>query len=261
MSVAAKRFTRRRFLTAACLAAPLLALGEATALEPQWVRLRSVKLGRPNPTHRIVHFTDLHYKGDRHHLESVVRQINSLNSDVVCFTGDLMEDGQFLPETLEVLAGVKAPMYGVPGNHEYWSHVPFDGINKCFASTGGAWLLDEAVTTADGRINIIGATCLHSAPPPPPLEASRPTLLLAHYPAYVKKLGARTYDLILAGHSHGGQVRLPFYGALGVPFGVDQYDLGLFQTPAGPLYVNPGIGWFYCPIRFLCRPEITVFEV
>jgi uncharacterized protein len=56
-------------------------------------------------------------------------------------------------------------------------------------------------------------------------------------------------------------VRLPFYGALIDGFGVGRYDLGLFQTPAGPLYVNPGIGWFPWPIRFNCRPEITVFEI
>jgi uncharacterized protein len=56
-------------------------------------------------------------------------------------------------------------------------------------------------------------------------------------------------------------VRLPFYGPIAVPFGVDEFDLGLFQTAAGPLYVNPGIGWFPVPIRFRCRPEITVIEI
>ena len=82
-----------------------------------------------------------------------------------------------------------------------------------------------------------------------------------HYPAWVKKLGDAKYDLLLAGHSHGGQVRLPFFGPVHVPFGVEEYDMGLFHTTRGPLYVNPGIGWFPVPIRFNCRPEITVFEV
>ena len=66
---------------------------------------------------------------------------------------------------------------------------------------------------------------------------------------------------MLAGHSHGGQVRIPFYGSIIVPFFVDEYDLGLFQTNAGPLYVNPGIGWVYLNVRFNCRPEITVIEI
>jgi len=61
--------------------------------------------------------------------------------------------------------------------------------------------------------------------------------------------------------SHGGQVRIPFYGPLMLPFGVNQYDLGLFQTPSGPLYVNAGIGYFHLNVRFNCRPEITVFEI
>ncbi len=66
-----------------------------------------------------------------------------------------------------------------------------------------------------------------------------------HYPAWIKYQGDQRFDLALAGHSHGGQVRIPFYGALVLPEGVDQYDLGLFQTRSGPLYVNPGIGWYY----------------
>jgi hypothetical protein len=82
-----------------------------------------------------------------------------------------------------------------------------------------------------------------------------------HYPAWAKKLGGQKFDLMLAGHSHGGQVRIPFYGALITPFGVDGYDLGFYQTPAGPLYVNPGIGWYYVNARFNCRPEITVIEI
>jgi hypothetical protein len=85
-------------------------------------------------------------------------------------------------------------------------------------------------------------------------------ILLLHYPAWVKKLGGQRFDLLLAGHSHGGQVRLPFFGALMLAYGVDEYDRGLFQTPNGPLYVNPGLGWFVTRARFGCRPEITVIE-
>ena len=77
-----------------------------------------------------------------------------------------------------------------------------------------------------------------------------------HYPAWAKKLGGQQFDLCSPGHSHGGQVRLPFYGPLFVPYGVDEYDLGLYQTPAGPLYVNAGIGYIYgYNFRFNCRPK------
>jgi hypothetical protein len=59
-----------------------------------------------------------------------------------------------------------------------------------------------------------------------------------HYPAWIEKLEGKGFDLVLAGHSHGGQVRLPFYGPVFLPFGVGRYDLGLFRTVSGPLYVN-----------------------
>ena len=57
------------------------------------------------------------------------------------------------------------------------------------------------------------------------------------------------------------QVRLPFLGAVLIPGGVRAYDLGLFQTAAGPLYVGAGVGWFYLNTRFNCRPEITLIEL
>ena len=84
---------------------------------------------------------------------------------------------------------------------------------------------------------------------------------MMHYPAWVKRLGDQKFDLILAGHSHGGQVRIPFHGPIFVPFWVDEFDLGMFETRWGRLYVNPGIGWFPVPYRLFCRPEITVIEV
>ena len=77
----------------------------------------------------------------------------------------------------------------------------------------------------------------------------------------MKKLRRQKFDLMLAGHSHGGQVRIPLYGPIFVPFGVDEYVKGSFSTESGPLYVHPGIGWFPWPIRFNCRSEITVFEI
>jgi hypothetical protein len=259
--VRAGLFSRRRFLIAALLAAPLLAAADARCIEPKWVRTRRLRLGSGKATHRFVHFTDVHHKGDRAYLESVVRRINALSPDFVCFTGDLIEEGRHLAEALDIFAGIKSPLYGVPGNHDYWSKAAFDGIEKCLAATGGAWLLDNQRVSGDGKFTIIGATCLHSQPAPLRANPATRSILLMHYPAWVDQLGGQRYDLLLAGHSHGGQVRIPFYGAVIVPFAVGPYVMGSFDTAAGPLYVNPGIGWFPVPIRFNCRPEITVFEV
>jgi predicted MPP superfamily phosphohydrolase len=255
------RISRRKFLATALLAMPCLTVADAKLIEPTWLKVQRVTLGS-NPTHRFVHFSDVHHKGDRAYLQAVVDQINSLAPDFVCFTGDIIEDGKFLDEALAILSGVKFPMYGVPGNHDYWSKISFAPVHQCFNATGGAWLLDESRHIAGGKINLIGITCKKANQGQLPLDPQAKNLLLFHYPAWAKKLGGQKFDLMLAGHSHGGQVRIPFFGAPILPYGTAEYDLGRFQTPAGPLYVNPGIGYIGSyDIRFNCRPEITVIEI
>jgi uncharacterized protein len=254
------RINRRHFIFLSLAATPALVCADASWLEPQWVKTRFIKLPGNNPTHRIVHITDIHHKGDRPYLESVVAKINCLSPDAVCFTGDLIEQKRFIPETLEILQKIKSPLYGVPGNHDYWSHGNFAEIEKAFAATGGAWLMDSQATMADGKVHITGVTCLRGKPAALPPKPDGKNIMLLHYPLMAERV-AHPFDLILAGHSHGGQVRIPFYGALLLPYWVGKYEVGMFQVPAGPLYVNPGIGWMGTPLRFNCRPEITVFEI
>ncbi len=253
--------SRRKFIASVLLATPCVALADAKLVEPGWLKVRHQKIGSATK-HRFIHFSDLHHKGDREYLESVVKTITDLAPDFVCFTGDIIEQAKFQPEALEILSGIRSPMFGVPGNHDFWCGAGFGPVQKCFAAKGGAWLMNERREIAGGKINLIGIPCLFLNQPVPPSSSQVKNILLLHYPAWVKKLGDRKFDLLLAGHSHGGQVRIPFYGAPVVPFGVDEYDMGLFQTPAGPLYVNPGIGYLSsCSFRFNCRPEITVIEI
>ncbi|HXR46121.1 MAG TPA: metallophosphoesterase [Candidatus Limnocylindrales bacterium] len=255
------KISRRKFILTALLATPCAITADARWLEPQWVKIHKLHLSQGRPTYRFVHFSDLHHKGDRSHTQSVVNMINSLSPDFVFFTGDIMEEGKYLSEALEILSGVKAPMFGVPGNHDYWSRVPFDDMFKCFAATGGAWLVDEERTIAGGKINLIGVARLDPKHPPPTAKPGMKNIVLFHYPAWAKEFSNQTFDLMLAGHSHGCQVRIPFYGPIMTPYAVDEYDLGLFQTKSGPLYVTSGIGWYPVPIRFNCRPEIVLIEV
>lgn len=261
-----RRLSRRQFITTVLLATPCALAAEAKCIEPTWLKVNQLRIGPAPPTHRLVHFTDLHHKGDRDYLQAVVDRINSLAPDFVCFTGDLVEEGEFLPEALEFLARIKAPLFGVPGNHDYWSRVAFGPIQNCFNATGGAWLLNQNHETLDGKINLIGITSgwkfdSQTARAKLPLNIAKKNILLMHYPAWANHLGDQKVDLMLAGHSHGGQVRIPFIGSLVTPFGVEGYDLGRFDTPGGPLYVGAGIGWFHINIRFNCRPEITVIEI
>lgn len=68
-------------------------------------------------------------------------------------------------------------------------------------------------------------------------------------------------DLILAGHTHGGQTGIPWLARHVLSFDTGTYHRGLYRTPHGPLYVNPGIGTFHLRLRFLCRPEVTVIRI
>jgi predicted MPP superfamily phosphohydrolase len=257
------KFTRRKFIltaSAVLLGAPAALALDARAIEPQWVKIKHLRLS-DQPTHRFVHFSDLHHKGDCAHTQSVVNMINSLSPDFVCFTGDILEEAPYLAESLQLLSGIKSPLYGVPGNHDYDSGISFADVRKTFASTGGAWLVDENMPIANGKINLIGVAHITTHYAPPMAKPGMMNLVMCHYPIFVEWLGDQKFDLMLAGHSHGCQIRIPFYGPLVVPYGVGKYDLGLFHTRRGPLYVTSGIGWFPIPVRFNCRPEIVLVEV
>jgi predicted MPP superfamily phosphohydrolase len=253
-----RKLSRRKWLKRAFFATPVMAGLNGLWWEPGWLKVSRPALTVTNAKTRLVHITDLHHKGDRVWLEKVVQTINRLEPKAVCFTGDLLEHKQCLGETLEILSGLKAPIFGVPGNHDDSSGINFTTVQEAFQKSGGDWLEDKAVTADNGRLAIIGATTKRGLPVTPKAERR---ILLFHYPQWVEQLGTQTFDLMLAGHSHGGQVRLPFIGALIVPHRVGRYDLGLYETPAGPLYVSSGIGWLTLKLRFNCRPEVAVFEV
>jgi predicted MPP superfamily phosphohydrolase len=238
--------------------APIAVAAHAAGLEPTWLSVRQVRMSE-TPRHRFVQVTDIHHKGNRAYLERVVRAIDAQRPDFVCFTGDLVEEAEFAREALQILCSVKAPLYGIPGNHDHWADMDFEEARSFFAETGGQWLMDEEVTIRDGVVRLIGMA--GSAAGSFTAKKGVKNILLSHYPNGVELFQETKFDLILAGHTHGGQVRLPWYGALIVPFGTGEYQLGMYETHAGPLYVSAGIGYFFMNIRFNCRPEITVFEI
>jgi predicted MPP superfamily phosphohydrolase len=255
------RITRRNFLRIAVCSTPFVCAADTFLIELTWLAIRRVRI-TADPTIRLLHFSDLHYKGNGSFLKKVVQRINSLSPDFACFTGDIVEDSTHLPQALDILSCIQSPLYGVPGNHDYWSGASFQTISACFKATGGDWLPDRTAASADGECLFEGIASLKSNLRRQASEfRSGKHIMLCHYPAIAKKIEGTRYDIILAGHSHGGQVRLPFLGSLIVPYGVEGYDAGLYSTPVGHLYVNVGIGTFYLPVRFLCRPELTVIEI
>lgn len=251
-----KRSLLRVFKTVGAIAVLVaLCVAYARVVEPTWLHVRHVKLS-PSPTVRVIHVSDIHFKGDTAYLEKVVATINGLDADLVCFTGDLIEDAAFLDEALLILSKVNKPLYGIPGNHDRWALRSFDSIRDTFRKTGGEWLDGRAVLAPSRTVALMTMACCHEQTP-----TGCKRILLEHYPESAAQLRGVPFNLIVAGHTHGGQVSVPFMRKFGIPLDSDTYDRGLFQTPCGPLYVNPGIGTFYLNMRFLCRPEVTLIEI
>lgn len=227
--------------------------------ESRWIEVRTLNLGGEKPKLRLVHITDIHYKGDKAFAERWVRLVNGLEADCVCFTGDLIERNEWAKEALDMLSRINKPIYAVYGNHDFYGRLPMEDYRSVCRATGGDLLFNSSSALPGGAGTIHGQSGLKPVGERPAAEGL--DILLYHYPKSCEHQGANRYDLQLAGHSHGGQVRLPFRGPVLLPGHVGRYDMGLFDTQAGPLYVNRGLGTYSVPVRFLCRPEITLLHL
>src|SRR5947208_252724 len=115
--------SRRRFLKIAGLSVPAIAGAaalESALVEPKRLQVRHLNVGSGSGC-RFVQFSDLHYRGDANYADEVVQAINNLKPQFVCFTGDLIEHKEYQAEALTYIKKIQAPVYGSPGNHDYWS--------------------------------------------------------------------------------------------------------------------------------------------
>jgi predicted MPP superfamily phosphohydrolase len=223
----------------------------AFKIEPRWLRVRTIRIS-DRPTLRIAHMSDLHFKGDADWLKAVVAATNELNPDIVCITGDFVEKAEFQPTVIEILRELSAPIVAVIGNHDVWSKADLKPLKSLCNESGGKLLLNEEFELKG--ISFFGA---NEATDVKPVDGDR-RVLLCHYPAAVDNLNGTRYDLVLAGHTHGGQIRLPFIGALITPYGTNGYDMGIYEVNESLLHVSPGIGTLRPNVRFFCRPEVTL---
>jgi predicted MPP superfamily phosphohydrolase len=233
----------------------LLTLVYGFLIEPKWIVVREIDITNA-PSHRIVHISDIHFKGDRNYLVRAIGRINDLSPDFVCITGDLAEEKKYMDEVLGIIKQIRQPVFGVLGNHDPRNKVSLAAISACFESTGGALVGDHTVVAATEGVLISGPS---SKVPAQDAQGTK-RIVLAHFPSTADWFAHESFDLMLAGHSHGGQARIPLWGALIVPHGTGKYEKGYYQTKGGPLYVNVGIGTWLIPVRFFCRPEITVIR-
>ena len=219
----------------------------------------------------IVQLTDIHVgrtiKND--FIEKLVEQTNQLSPDIVVITGDLVD----LPldrihKDLNPLSQIKAPTYFIPGNHEYF-HDLEDTINY-LKILGIKPLLNDCVSIGDEQkyFNLIGITDItgeriNILPPDinrayEKADTSKPCIVLAHQPKFIQRMNNHRCDLMLSGHTHGGQI---------FPFGflvmMDQpYLAGLYQhNEQQQIFVSKGTGYWGPPLRILAPSEISQITI
>jgi uncharacterized protein len=250
--------SRRQFLSLLLTAIPGASIAHGMTVEPERLRIKRFTLKTAGPAVRFVHFSDLHFRGETALTRKVADEIRRFRPSFACFTGDLIDDAEYKEGAFAFIRSLNCPLYGVPGNHDYLSGVPFKEFAAAFSLTGGGWLENENRVVPGTGVEVVGLSLDGDRKLPAPLSERR--ILLTHFPQAVDRIGDAGFAAILAGHSHGGQVRLPFYGSIYLPPGVGQYDLGSYQTAAGPLHVTAGIGTSGLPVRFCCPPELSLYE-
>lgn len=225
---------------------------------------------------KIVQFSDTHI-GFHYSLEKInklITQINNQKPDLIVFTGDLVdnpEDYSWNQQLIKKLSSLSAPYgkYWIYGNHDHGGYGT--NILKQTMDEADFKLLKnehKAVEINNDRIIIAGIDDVILGKPnlKETLRGANPdlfTLLLAHEPDYAETALDYPVDVQLSGHSHGGQVRLPFIGHLYTPAYAEKYVQGKYPLNNGrfTLFVNKGIGTTRLPYRFLCKPEIHVYTL
>ncbi|MBW3594908.1 MAG: metallophosphoesterase [Actinobacteria bacterium] len=269
------------------------ALGTYAFLEPYRYRLtrKNVPIRHGSPPVTVLHLSDTHLAaGDarlRRFLEQLPGEIGFV-PDIVAATGDMIEDDAAIEDLVAVLAGIEARIgrFFVYGSHDYFSpagpsylkyftggevkHEPRrrdeSAMTNGLESKGWISVINrtEIVTSAKGTIRIAGVD-------DPYLEwhdtdhierdaEDDLAIALVHAPDVVSEWALNGFDLVLAGHTHGGQVRVPGFGAVVTNCSLPRaLAAGLSRIGRTWLHVSPGLGTGrYTPIRFNCRPEATL---
>ncbi len=248
-------------------------------IEPSWFDIVPVNLTIPelDPAFdgfKIVQISDIHADTsmNRRKLNKIVEIVNQQQPDIVAITGDFFTYkpdavGTNLLETALKKLTPKDKTVAVLGNHDYW----FDSspISEILSQSNILELSNSVYTIERGqaRLNIAGVddymvkkSRLDS------VIAQLPTddvaILLVHEPDFADISAAtERFSLEISGHSHGGQVRIPFWQPDVLPPYGRKYPLGMYQVGNMIQYTNRGVGMVPPAVRFNCRPEITVFTL
>jgi uncharacterized protein len=276
--------TRRNFLwLAAGSTAAMAFYGGEVARHELEIIYRTITLSRLPDAFagmKIVQISDFHFEEytEAAFLNAVVRRVNALHPDLVVLTGDFVSSKP-LPQRFAVKLGyhcadllgqLQAPLrFAIMGNHD--ALVGARAVTDALSMHGIPVLANRSVPLErdGGRIWLAGIEDalqqrpnLAAALPAGRNPQREPVILLAHEPDFADYVVGHQVDLVLSGHTHGGQILIPFLPPLMLPDLGTRYVHGLFRLRDGmQLYVNRGIGAVNLPFRFRCPPEITVITL
>jgi predicted MPP superfamily phosphohydrolase len=241
-------------------------LYEATFLEVEHIE---IKIDNLYSEYKIVQLSDVHIGGliSAKQIAKIVQKTNDLHPDLVVITGDLVDIALvYAKDALDELQKLKSKYgtYFIVGNHEYIHGV--DEIMDAVKRRGITVLENESVFIGDknngfnlvGVYDVMGNRVGHHKPDikkaMSTTNSSRPTVLLAHQPRYINELEDKRIDLVLSGHTHGGQI-YPFRVLVSL---VQPYVAGLYKhNDTTQIYVNKGTGYWGPPMRLGTSCEIT----
>lgn len=216
----------------------------------------------------ILHISDLHSKEFGREQRRLLKKIKKHDFDMVALTGDLIDykiaDVQPAVNLVKGLSG--KPAFFVTGNHERWVRT---NLVEALEAEGVTHLRNRAVELERGgeAILVVGVEAPHAAdklgPGPLPLDAPEPKVLLAHSPNIFMSAVRHDIDLLLVGHTHGGQVRIPGLRTLYAPGqGLwPKYDHGVFASGKTTMVISAGLGESTWPIRVAIKPEIVLVKL
>jgi predicted MPP superfamily phosphohydrolase len=281
-------FSRRNFLRAGLGAAAGLALysGEVERHLIEVTQRNAFLPGLPRSFEgmRIAQLSDIHMDDytEPFFLRKVVDRINSLKPDSVFLTGDFVTaEGwskssapEHAQQCAKILSNLQCrPLYAILGNHDIDAGP--EEVTAALEANGITLLRNSHVPLerGDGRIWLAGLDDTLGGHPNLELAIPaqirnvphEPLMLLCHEPDYATRLlkhpAGQAVDLMISGHTHGGQIRLPLIGPLVLPTMGRKFVEGWFQFGRMRLYVNRGIGTIGVPFRFDCPPEVTLFTL
>lgn len=270
---AIKSLSRRRFLLGGTALIGGLLTADVTLRQPWSLhierhRLRSDKVPRGKAI-RLVQLSDLHLRKPEGYFDRVAKAVASLRPDCILLTGDYLEESRNLEGVLKFLRLLEAPagIFAVQGNWEYWARLEGENLRRQFTRADVKLLINrrEDIRVKGVPLSIIGLDYPSPADQVSRLvkntDPDRYNLMLSHVPAFDHGRLDGRIDLILAGHTHGGQVRLPLLPPLYLPRFSGPFVAGFYRAGRDriPLYVSRGLGTSMLPVRFMCPPEITLF--